>query len=70
MKHEESLPLYYAHQKKAWMNSEIIKIWFQSECVSTVGKHLKDNKLSRKALQVLENPPLHLSIHELAKGDN
>ena len=45
---QESLPLYYAHEKKAWINSEIFITWLQNEFVPTLEKHLKDNNLPKK----------------------
>ena len=69
LKNQESLPLYYTHQKKAWMNSEIFKTWFQNEFVPTVEKHLKDNNLPRKAVLLLDNAPLHPATDELSDGD-
>ncbi|XP_044311435.1 jerky protein homolog-like [Varanus komodoensis] len=69
LKNRESLPLYYTHQKKAWMNSEIFKTWFQNEFVPTVEKHLKENNLPRKAVLLLDNAPSHPATDELTDGD-
>ena len=65
LKNQESLPLYYTHQKKAWMNSEIFKTRFQNEFVPTVEKHLKDNNLPRKAVLLLDNAPSHPATDRL-----
>ena len=69
LENQESLLLYYTHQKKAWMNSEIFKTWFQNEIVPTVDKHLKDNNLSRKAVLILDNAPSHPAIDKHTDGD-
>lgn len=69
LKKDESLPLYYTHQKKAWMNSEIFKNWFHSEFVPKVEKFLKENDLPRKALLLLDNAPSHPATDELTDGE-
>lgn len=69
LRNTESLPLWYTHQKKAWMNSEIFRLWFQKEFVPSVEKYLNDNNLPRKAILVLDNAPSHPATDELQDGD-
>lgn len=69
LKDLSSLPLHYTHQKKAWMNGEIFKNWFEQEFVPQVEKHLADNNLPRKAILVLDNAPSHPANDQLKDGD-
>ncbi|XP_050313664.1 jerky protein homolog-like [Anthonomus grandis grandis] len=54
-----SLPVYYKSQKSAWMNSDLLKEWFNLEFVPRVKKHLKSVNLPIKAVLVLDNAPTH-----------
>lgn len=66
---KHALPVKYFNQKSAWMSSEIFKDWFFQEFVPSTEKFLRDNKLPRKALLLLDNAPSHPDDSELKDGD-
>lgn len=69
LKSSDSLPVWYTHQTKAWMNSKIFKEWFKNEFVPAVEKHLLIKKMPRKAILILDNAPSHPPVDELRDGD-
>lgn len=64
-----SLPVWYRHQKSAWMNSILFKEWFHNQFVPQVEKHLEKNNLPRKAVLLLDNAPSHPDQEELKDGE-
>lgn len=64
-----ALPVYYTHQKSAWMDSTLFKTWFYDKFVPAVTRFLRNRKLPIKAVLLVDNAPSHPSEHELRKGD-
>lgn len=64
-----SLPVWYRHQKSAWMNCLIFKEWFHNQFVPQVEKYLANNNLPRKAVLLLDNAPSHPDEKELKDGE-
>ncbi len=62
-------PLWYTHQKKAWMESNIFQHWFFNEFVPATVKYLSNTNLPIKALLVLDNAPSHPSSEHLQSHD-
>lgn len=60
-----SLPVYYTHQKKAWMNSLIFETWFKNEFIPKVTKFLQEKKVPIKAVLLLDNAPSHPPVEKL-----
>ncbi|XP_071574415.1 jerky protein homolog-like [Temnothorax nylanderi] len=65
----EALPAYYAHQKSAWMSSDLFKKWFFDQFVPSAEKFLKKNGLPRKAILLLDNAPPHPNDSNLRSGN-
>lgn len=55
----DNLPVYYTHQKKAWMNTTIFETWFKEEFIPKVKLFLKNRKVPIKAVLLLDNAPSH-----------
>ncbi|XP_046737740.1 jerky protein homolog-like [Diprion similis] len=55
----EAFPVYYAHQKNAWMSRDLFQKWFLEQFIPLVAKFLKKNGLPRKAILLLDNAPSH-----------
>ncbi|KAL4143739.1 hypothetical protein QTP88_006033 [Uroleucon formosanum] len=55
----ENLPVHYFNQKKAWMNQEIFKEWFEKKCLPQVREHLKSQNLPQKAVLLIDNASSH-----------
>ena len=66
---KDALPVRYYAQRSAWMDCSIFTTWFQNEFVPSVKKYLQDNKLSYKALLLLDNAPSHPSSDVLRSSD-
>ena len=66
---KDALPVRYYAQRSAWMDCSIFTTWFQNEFVPSVKKYLRDNKLSYKALLLLDNAPSHPSSDVLRSSD-
>ena len=64
-----AFPLWYTHQKKAWMNSDTFKQCFFHEFVPATTKYLKDRNLRVKALLILDNAPSLPSAEFLQSPD-
>ena len=64
-----AFPLWYTHQKKAWMDSNIFQHWFLNEFVRATVKYVRDKNLPAKALLVLDNAPSHPSTEHLQSQD-
>lgn len=64
-----SLPVFYRHQKKAWMTSALFKEWFHVQFIPSVKKFSEKNGLPPRALLVIDNAPSHASTEELVNGD-
>lgn len=54
-----ALPVYYTHQRSAWMSSDLFQTWFFEKFVPSVEKFLKKQGLPRKAILLLDNAPSH-----------
>lgn len=59
------LPVWYRHQKSAWMNKVIFKEWFFDQFIPSVETYLKSKNLPRKALLILDNCSAHVNADEL-----
>lgn len=55
----DSLPVYYTHQKKAWMNTTIFETWFKEEFTPKVRDFLNRRNVPIKAVLLLDNAPSH-----------
>ncbi|XP_050523014.1 jerky protein homolog-like [Daktulosphaira vitifoliae] len=55
----ENLPVHYFNQKKAWINQEIFKEWFEKKFIPQVREHLKSQNLPQKAVLLIDNAPSH-----------
>ena len=66
---KDALPVRYYAQRSAWMDCSIFTTWFQNEFVPSVKKYLRDNKLSYKALLLLDNATSHPSSDVLRSSD-
>lgn len=55
----EALPVYYAHQKSAWMSRDLFQKWFFEQFVPSVERFLNKNGLPRKAILLVDNAPSH-----------
>ncbi|XP_046590819.1 jerky protein homolog-like [Neodiprion lecontei] len=64
-----NLPVYYASQKRAWMNAEIFTKWFKDDFVKRVKQFLTEKELPVKAKLLLDNASCHLLSNELIDGD-
>lgn len=64
-----SLPVFYRNQKKAWMNKELFKEWFEKQFVPAVTHFNKTNNLPNRALLLLDNAPSHPDVSELTNGE-
>ena len=64
-----ALPVIYANQTKAWMNTAIFTSWFFDQFVPSVRAYLKEKNLSEKAVLLLDNAPTHPSSEVLQTPD-
>lgn len=64
-----TLPVYYRHQKSAWMDSNLFQNWFFEEFVPKVEKFLKKSGYPRKALLLIDNAPSHPKESDLVSGE-
>lgn len=64
-----SLPVFYRNQKKAWMNGDLFKEWFEKQFVPSVTKFNNENGLPNKALLLIDNATSHPADTMLVKGD-
>lgn len=64
-----NLPVLYTNQKSAWMDTKTFKGRFFTNFVPEFEKFLRENKLPRKALFVMENCPAHSGVEEMVSGD-
>jgi len=64
-----NLPVLYASQKKAWMDSSLFLSWFFDTFVPSVEAYLKSKGLSKKAVLFLDNAPTHPSSEILKTPD-
>lgn len=55
----KSLPVYYTHQRSAWMNCFLFKTWIENEFAPKVKIYLTTLNLPMKAVLVLDNAPTH-----------
>lgn len=62
-------PAKYYSQRNACMDSEIFTLWFQSEFVPAVQKHLTERGLVSKAVLMLDNAPSHPDETKLVNND-
>ncbi|XP_043465305.1 jerky protein homolog-like [Leptopilina heterotoma] len=65
----EALPVYYAHQKSAWMSCDLFQKWFFNQFVPLVERFLEEKGLSRKAILLLDNAPSHPNESTLRSGN-
>jgi len=63
------LPVYYTHQRSAWMNNDIFESWFKNEFIPQVTSFLQKRNLPLKALLLLDNASCHSSIKNLQIND-
>ncbi|XP_071633970.1 jerky protein homolog-like [Temnothorax longispinosus] len=63
------LPVYYTHQRSAWMNNNIFESWFKNEFVPQVTSFLQKRNLPLKALLLLDNASCHSSAETLHIND-
>jgi len=68
-KNIRSLPVEYDHQKKAWMNGEIFKRWYEKQFIPEVKKYQNSIDKRGKTLLLLDNAPSHPSIECLNQID-
>ena len=61
----DTLPVHYANQSTAWMNSTIFTEWFHNKFVPIVQKKLVELGLEPKAVLVLDNCSAHPDETEL-----
>jgi hypothetical protein len=54
-----NLPIHYASQETAWMDSEIFKNWFHSHFIPAVRQHLSQQGLPENALLLIDRNPSH-----------
>lgn len=59
LSNRSTLPVYYTHQKSAWMNSTIFKTWFDEKFVPDVTQFLESKNLPRRAILLMDNAPSH-----------
>lgn len=65
----KTLPVYYANQKKAWMDGALFKQWFHDQFVPEVKRFSKKNDLPAKAILLIDNAPSHPAVNELSCGE-
>lgn len=65
----QTLPVYYTHQKSAWMDSVLFKRWFYDQFVPEVSRFLKKQHLPVKAVLLMDNAPSHPTEEELRRGE-
>lgn len=63
----KSLPVYYKNSKKAWMDCDLFKGWFEHQFVPKVTAFNRENGLPNRALLFIDNAPSHPG--ELVCGD-
>jgi len=63
------LPVYYTHQKSAWMSNAIFEEWFEKKFVPCVTKFLKEKGGPIKAILLLDNAPSHPNVDSFVVGD-
>ncbi|XP_043835158.1 tigger transposable element-derived protein 1-like [Dromiciops gliroides] len=56
---QQSLPVLWRSNKKAWMTKAIFEDWFSSYFSPAVEKYCKDSNIAFKALLILDNAPGH-----------
>ncbi|XP_050338865.1 jerky protein homolog-like [Bactrocera neohumeralis] len=59
------IPLTYANQKKAWMNTDIFITWYENTFIPEVKKFQKDVGKEGDVLLLLDNAPTHPSAETL-----
>lgn len=64
-----SLPVFYRHQKKAWMDRVLFQEWFEKQFVPNVKAFNKENELPPSALLLIDNAPSHPEEMQLVCGD-
>uniref|UniRef100_A0ABM0LX64 Jerky protein homolog-like n=1 Tax=Saccoglossus kowalevskii TaxID=10224 RepID=A0ABM0LX64_SACKO len=64
-----NLPIRYFNQTRAWMSGVIFYSWFHGEFVPGVKRHLRQQHLPERALQLLDNAPSHPDVTELRSDD-
>lgn len=65
----DSLPVYYKNQKKAWMDRDLFKNWFEKQFVPNVKAYNEENGLPLRALLLIDNAPSHPEEMQLVCGD-
>jgi len=66
---KESLPVKYANQKSAWMNSKIFEEWFFNDFVPSAKSHNVKHGLPDCALLLLDNASVHPKEDVLTTAD-
>ncbi|XP_055701746.1 tigger transposable element-derived protein 2-like [Phlebotomus papatasi] len=64
----KELGFQYGNHKSAWMSKVLFRDWFFSSFVPAVEKYLQTKNLSRKAVLLLYNVPVHPPENKLISG--
>lgn len=65
----DNLPVHYFNQRKAWMNQDIFKKWFEENFIPQVRQYLKSKNLPEKAVLLIDNAPSHPGENVLKSTD-
>ena len=65
----DALPVYYANQSNAWMNTAIFGDWFHDKFVPFVQKKLAELGVEKRAVFLLDNCSAHPDEEELVSAD-
>lgn len=65
---QDRLPVFYKHQKSAWMSASLFELWFNEQFAPKVRDFLASKGLPQKALLLMDNAPSHPTADVLKSG--